>query len=604
MFKLLRSRAKFFYWIIASSFILFTFIVWGAQCNQNPRQPTSNLPAVAGSVDGRDITWQEWDNSYRNYLQQYQQQMQGRQLTQNQVIQAADMVWDQLVRIKLSEREIERRGLGVSDAEILDAMRYNPPAEILQQYATPEGGVDMDAYLADLANPERDWTGFEAYLRSLLPQQKLMQELTAHVVVTEEDLREEYVRQNGRGLAEYLNVNFADITLEDSADPARLRAYYDAHNDEFEEPAKVVVEVVSFPKVASQADEDEILQMASEIRQEILDGVADFGQAAATYSDDEGTRENGGDLGFFDRDRMVAPFADAAFSLPIGEISAPIKTDFGYHLIEVLEHEEEDGELARVHARHILFEIAPGQDTIFDILETAEAFVADARDVGFSEAAADMALEVQRPAAVRRGWDLPGLRNTARGNIYAFDADLGDVSDVFQNDEAYYAVHVVEKLEAGVTPFEEVEAQVAVKVDRERKIEIARERMNPALGALQMGRDFADVAAEFELGHALTDTFALTGNVAGVGYNTEFNTAVIEHAAGETVENVETQRGLFSLVVLWKSELDEEAFGLEREPLRARLLNQRQQEAMSEWLDAQVEAAEIVDNRAALSGGS
>jgi hypothetical protein len=62
MFKLLRSRAKFFYWIIASTFILFTFVVWGAQCNSNPRQ-TANVPDAVGSINGEEITWQEWDNS-------------------------------------------------------------------------------------------------------------------------------------------------------------------------------------------------------------------------------------------------------------------------------------------------------------------------------------------------------------------------------------------------------------------------------------------------------------------------------------------------------------------------------------------------------------
>ena len=80
----------------------------------------------------------------------------------------------------------------------------------------------------------------------------------------------------------------------------------------------------------------EALALANELRSRIRAGE-DFGALASAYSDDTGSGANGGDLGWFGKGRMVAPFEEAAFSLPIGEVSEPIKTDFGYHLIEVLE---------------------------------------------------------------------------------------------------------------------------------------------------------------------------------------------------------------------------------------------------------------------------
>jgi len=80
----------------------------------------------------------------------------------------------------------------------------------------------------------------------------------------------------------------------------------------------------------------EALALANELRSRILAGE-DFAALAAAYSDDTGSGANGGDLGWFGKGRMVAPFEEAAFSLPIGQVSEPVKTDFGYHLIEVLE---------------------------------------------------------------------------------------------------------------------------------------------------------------------------------------------------------------------------------------------------------------------------
>jgi parvulin-like peptidyl-prolyl isomerase len=80
----------------------------------------------------------------------------------------------------------------------------------------------------------------------------------------------------------------------------------------------------------------EALALANELRNRILAGE-DFAALARAYSDDTGSGANGGDLGWFGKGRMVAAFEEAAFSLPLNQVSEPVKTDFGYHLIEVLE---------------------------------------------------------------------------------------------------------------------------------------------------------------------------------------------------------------------------------------------------------------------------
>lgn len=85
---------------------------------------------------------------------------------------------------------------------------------------------------------------------------------------------------------------------------------------------------------------EETLAEISELRTRIVEGEEDFGEIAQEYSDDPGSGAQGGDLGWFGRNAMVAPFEEAAFSLPVGEVSEPISTTFGYHLIEVLEKDE------------------------------------------------------------------------------------------------------------------------------------------------------------------------------------------------------------------------------------------------------------------------
>lgn len=79
--------------------------------------------------------------------------------------------------------------------------------------------------------------------------------------------------------------------------------------------------------------------LAQELYQRLIDGE-DFAEIAAEYSDDQSNAANGGDLDWFAEGAMVAPFSDAAFSLPVGEVSQPISTTFGYHIIEVLERDD------------------------------------------------------------------------------------------------------------------------------------------------------------------------------------------------------------------------------------------------------------------------
>jgi len=93
------------------------------------------------------------------------------------------------------------------------------------------------------------------------------------------------------------------------------------------------------PREPVERNDADALALAQEIRERLLAGE-DFAALAAEYSDDSGSGANGGDLDWFGAGAMVAPFEEAAFSLEVGEISEPIKTQFGYHIIEVIEKDE------------------------------------------------------------------------------------------------------------------------------------------------------------------------------------------------------------------------------------------------------------------------
>ncbi len=130
-----------------------------------------------------------------------------------------------------------------------------------------------------------------------------------------------------------------------------MRSYYDAHKAEFEEvrARHILIRAKGSPMPADPAKkeltEEEALAKAQELRKKILDG-ADFAQVAAEESDDS-SKSKGGDLGFVHRGQLVPPFEQAAFALKVGEVSEPVKTPFGYHLIKVEEKKDPSFEEAK-----------------------------------------------------------------------------------------------------------------------------------------------------------------------------------------------------------------------------------------------------------------
>lgn len=117
-----------------------------------------------------------------------------------------------------------------------------------------------------------------------------------------------------------------------------IETYYKGHKEEFTSPESVKARHILL-KVPEGADEKlwkEAESKAKDIKKKLENGE-DFAELAKKFSDDPGSKNKGGDLGFFTKGRMVPEFESAAFSLKPGELSDPVKTDFGYHIIEVKE---------------------------------------------------------------------------------------------------------------------------------------------------------------------------------------------------------------------------------------------------------------------------
>jgi peptidyl-prolyl cis-trans isomerase C len=143
--------------------------------------------------------------------------------------------------------------------------------------------------------------------------------------------------QNANILA---GITYDQMGKEAKIDDAEVRKYYDEHRKDFDEvhARHILVRMKGspLPVKPGQKDmtEDEALAKAQEVKKK-LEGGADFATLAQQESDDTGSGPHGGDLGFFHQNQMVPAFAEAAFKMKPGEVSEPVKTQFGYHIIKV-----------------------------------------------------------------------------------------------------------------------------------------------------------------------------------------------------------------------------------------------------------------------------
>ena len=478
MFKFLRSNAKFFYWIIAATFIAFIFVAWGMDVSGTRGGPGQGSAAI-GSVNGTDIPAFAYDRAVREVQASMRQNAPDRPLSANQVALAQDQAWEGLVREAIMNKEIERLGLAVTDDELLKIFRETPPPEVLQAFTDENGQPDMQAYYAALGNPASgiNWTQVEAWVRQTVPQRKLAGILSGGATVSEDAVRELYIGQSGRVVAEYMGLAYADLAEDYEASDEEIQAYYDSHAGQFKQPARGLCKVASWEIEPSEADFDEVRDLAVEVKQSIEAGDQSFEDAAAVYSEDA-SASTGGDLGTFDRTRMVDDFTAAAFALPVGQISDPVETQFGFHLIEVLEQEMEDDEVARIHARHILLKVEPSEATREAIYQRAADFQnAVNADTFMDLAAQDSTCEALTPRPFNEGRDIPGIAQSAVGGRFVFRAEVGQVSPQFFTDRSVYVVLAEGQEPAGPRALDDVRGQVSLSLKRERQLADARARV-------------------------------------------------------------------------------------------------------------------------------
>ena len=600
MMTLLRQKTVLVLWFVIFAFIGLIVVEWGA--DYSGARPNAAGDTV-GVINGKTISLQEFQDALRRVARQMPQEQRADQAL------LVQQVWDYYVREIILNQEYERLGFEVTDGEIAFYTRSNPP-QAVREFETfqTDGAFDMDKYAqfignpANLSDPNNQalvlW--IESTIKRQLLDYRLQRMLRGTAQVSPNEARQYFAEANEKVRVEYAFApsDAADDEIEVSDED--LATYYQENVDDYEHPDQVKLEYVYFPKVASAEDSLEIKKEIGRLRQEIEAGE-DFAELAGVVSDDEGSAARGGDLGFFGRGQMVAPFEEAAFALAPGELSEPVQTRYGWHLIKVEERlEESSGE--RVHARHILLRYQPSRTTEDSLRSRAEVFQEQATAEGFAATLSASGTEAIPTNFLRKSQAVPGISaNTTWLVNWFFEQEPGTVSQVVEDDSGLWVAQLVAKRPEGVAPLDELTDRLEPLVRARKKAARAAARLEAVRREVGAGATLAQAAQNAGVEFHTPEAFARTESVEGLGRANAVIGAAFRLEEGRLSEVIEvaegSNRGAYLLKLLEKTPVDEEQFAAQREQVVAQLQAQREQEAVQNWFAHLYDTAEIEDNR-------
>jgi parvulin-like peptidyl-prolyl isomerase len=602
--RAMRNSAKWVMLILSIAFVGWLVFDWvssrgGAGLDQiNP---------VVARVGGREIRNNEWRVFLENRLAVARQQTDG-SLNEEQARIVSDGAWEELVSTIVLENEIQRLGIEITDAEVQQAFRTRPPPEFQNHPAfQTDGQFDYDKYQQFFAGPAVDQTmllQLEAYYRAILPRERLANLVAEGVYVSEQDAWDYYRDANETSTVRFVSMDPA-LMIPDSlvtVPDAAVQEYYARHQSDYVRPASATVNMVTIGTRPSVADTVAARSLADSLRALIVGGGAEFADVARSSSADTLSGNQGGALGSFARGTLEPTLDEVVFSQEVGTVSEPIQTLSGLHLLRV---DSRSADSASV--RHILVPIALSQateDSIFDLMDELEgmALLGD-----LATSADSLGVPVRRNIVLTDGSGfVPGAGALGVAPAWALDpvTVVGDLSQFFENPTGYHIFELLERRDSGTFALEEVEADIRQELIGEAKKAEARTASEPAIGQLQGGTEFAEVALERGWNFQDEVTFRRMDFVPGLGQGTEAIGSAFGLPIGTISGVLDAGEWLAVIQVTDRTEVTREEFEAVKGELRNRLTLERRQLYVQQWLAALREAADVVDYRDQLAAAA
>jgi peptidyl-prolyl cis-trans isomerase D len=601
----MRGLAKYV-WVLVALFFVGGFLLYETSGLMG-RTPVTTTTAVA-VVNGHEIL-------YRDYMARVQSQIQGEQqrdqrsLTQDDQRRIENSVFDQMVNDVLLSDEYTRRGIVVTDDEVREFARYAPPPWITSAAELQtDGRFDPQKYQRLLASPQARQGGLllqlENYYRTEIPREKLYDQVSNGVYVADPELWRAWKDQHDSAQVSFVAFTpTVDTTAGKSIPDSDLQTYFDAHKSDFEGPARASLSVIMLPRTVTAADTAAAKAHAEQLRTDIEKGEK-FEDVAKRESADSASGANGGDLGKGGKGRFVAEFEKAAYALPVGEISQPVLTPFGYHLIRV---DSKKGDTLDV--RHILVRISASDSATSRIDKEADAIsrlAAQSEDGSKLDSAAKLyKLPVLHIQAFENEPAVVDTHMIPSASAWAFggSARRGETSELFDDENGYYLARLDSVKGGGEPKFDDVKQEVRLRVAQQQALDkLVPEAQKLASAAAGSTLEAAASSAGKKVEQ--TALFARGSLVPGLGQFSEPIGAAFALPLGAVSAPVKSTQGVFVLRVDKRTVADSATWVAQKQAQRAVRLNQLRQQRVQMFMQDLRKAAKVDDRRKSINAAT
>jgi peptidyl-prolyl cis-trans isomerase D len=564
---------------------------------------------VVADVDGHELTAGDFQQRYLSQIQAYRNQFGGsindqllRQFGIDQQI-LTQMIDEQVALI-----EAERHGITVSDDELAQQIFSIPGLQENGRFI----GEERYEQLLQAQNPPMTKGQFEDTMRRSMIIDKLRAALTDWVAVSDAEVERAYRERNEKvklqivaltadrfrsevmvtdaDVASYYDSRKAEYRVGEqrkikyllldrdqarqkvAVPPSDVQRYYNENIQQYQTPEQVRARHILLNTAGK--DEAAVRKQAEAILAQVKGG-ADFAALAQKVSEDEGSKANGGDLGFFGRGRMVPEFENVAFAMEPGQISDLVKSQFGFHIIKVEEKRAETTqtlEQVRPQIQQTLtMQIADQQ-----ITDRARQLAERLEQPGDLETVArELGVMVQESGFFQRQDPVPGLGAAPQVADEAFRLNDGEVSDALTSPRGPVFITVTEKKDPYVPPLEEVRDRVREDLIRTRATELSRQRASSIAATLKSAGDFAAAAKAQGFEAKDTELVARQAPLPDIGVSPEVDRVAFTLPAGAVSDPIQTNDATVIVKVVERDEVTPDEFRIAREAFRAELLNER-----------------------------
>ena len=586
------------------------------------------------SVQGREITTGEFRRTYQAQLQAYRSAYGGNMSDQLlKQLGVEQQILQQMVDERAALAEADRLGVSASDEEVRQRIFSTPAFQENGAFI----GEQRYQQLLRMQRPPLVPSEFEESVRRQIIVDKLRASLTDWLSVPDRELEQEYRRRNDKVKLAVVSFTADSFRAQVAANDAEVASYFDGHKNDFKIPekrkiryllididavrAKVTIPPADVERAYNNGidqyttpeqvrashillktegkDDAAVKAKAEELLKQARAG-ADFADLAKKNSEDDASAKNGGDLDYFGRGRMVPEFDAAVFAMAPGQISDLVKTQYGYHIIKLVDKKTATTRtLAEVRQQitdQLAYERAQAQAA--DLSTALEKQISKPADL--DKAAKAQGLAVQESGFFARDEPILGLGPSPEAANRAFEMKQGDVAGPLRASRGFVFETLVAKQDPYVPKVEEVKDKVREEVIKQKAREASRQKASEIAAKLKSAPDFEKAAKAAGLEAKTTDLIARDAPIPDLGAAPAVEEAAFKLAVGAVSDPIPTDTGTAVIKVLEKKEVTPEEWTSSKDRFREELLTDRRNRFFSAYMVKAKQKMKIDVNRETL----